>query len=120
MRAHFSARIAEFDLTPPLAMALRSLDEPAPQRELAEVLHCDPSHVTGVVDRLERRHLVERRIDPDDRRVKNVVLTPAGRELRSALEARLREDAPVVDRLSEDERRTLHALLSRIVRAPAP
>jgi DNA-binding MarR family transcriptional regulator len=115
MRDHFSARIAEFELTPPLAVALRSLDSPTPQRHLAEVLHCDPSHVTGVVDRLEDRNLVERQVNPDDRRGKNVVLTEAGRALRAELEHRLHHDVPVLERLNDNERRQLRRLLSRLV-----
>ena len=43
MGSHFADRIAEFDLNPSLAMALRSLGAPTPQRDLAGTLHCDPS-----------------------------------------------------------------------------
>ena len=43
--------------------ALRQLDpdEPKPMSELAAALRCDNSNVTGIVDRLEDRGLVERR-----------------------------------------------------------
>jgi DNA-binding MarR family transcriptional regulator len=37
-----------------------------------------PSTVTGILDRLERRGLVERQLDPDDRRSFRVALTPDG------------------------------------------
>ncbi len=114
MGSHFAERIAEFDLNPSLAMALRSLDTPTPQRELAGTLHCDPSHVTGIVDRLEERDLVERQVDPDDRRIKNVVVTDAGRKLRQQLEERLYDDPPVLRELSPAELKQLHGLLRKM------
>src|ERR671930_70118 len=49
--------------------------------ELASRLHCDKTNVTGLVDRLERRGLVRRRPDVDDRRVMRVGLTERGGEL---------------------------------------
>lgn len=119
MHGHFAERIAEFDLNPSLAMALRSLDTPTPQRELAAALHCDPSHVTAIVDRLEDRGLVERRVDPADRRVKKVVVTPAGRRLRARLDARLAESAPVLETLSPGELETLQRLLAKMAAASA-
>ncbi|MCW7991100.1 MarR family transcriptional regulator, partial [Streptomyces platensis subsp. clarensis] len=44
--------------------------EPTPMRKIAEKLKCEPSNVTGIIDRLESRGLAERRPDPADRRVK--------------------------------------------------
>ena len=52
--------------------------EPLPMRRIAEQLKCEPSNVTGIVDRLEVRGLVQRRPDPADRRVKLAAATPAG------------------------------------------
>lgn len=49
--------------------------------ELADRLRCDKTNVTGLVDRLERRRLVERRPGAPDRRVSQVVLTQTGRDL---------------------------------------
>ncbi len=46
---------------------------------MAELLHCDPSNVTGIVDTLEERNLAERKPSEADRRVKVVELTAAGR-----------------------------------------
>ncbi|GAB3410614.1 MarR family winged helix-turn-helix transcriptional regulator [Flindersiella endophytica] len=49
--------------------------------QLADLLHCDKTNVTGLVDRLERRDLVRRHLDDGDRRVTRVALTPAGAEV---------------------------------------
>ena len=83
-------------------------------RDLAERLCCDASNVTGIVDRLEARGLVERRTAPDDRRVKHLVLTDDGRALRQVHRGRLTLDLPLLD-LTPDERRALTALLHRAV-----
>ena len=72
----------EFDLMPPQQMVLGHLDEPRTMGELAQHLHCDNSNITGIVDRLTERGLVERRVVEGDRRIKLVALTEAGRELR--------------------------------------
>ena len=55
---------------------------------LAAALQCDNSNVTGIVDRLEAQGLVERRPAAHDRRVKTLVVTTEGVELRGAGRAR--------------------------------
>jgi len=115
LRQRFTDRSAQFDLSFAQAMALRELDEPLPMRELAQRLCCDASNVTGIVDRLEARGLVERRMAPDDRRVKHLVLTEAGHTLRKDHREGLTVDLPLLDALSPGERRTLADLLRRSV-----
>ena len=51
---------------------------PSPMRRLAEQMNCEASNLTGLVDRLEKRGLVERRPDPHDRRVRLLALTEMG------------------------------------------
>ncbi len=54
---------AEFDLAPMQMLALKNLEPGSelPTSSLAQLLHCDASNVTGIVDRLESRGLIERR-----------------------------------------------------------
>lgn len=113
-RAHFEATATEFGLAPQQARALLSLDEAAPMHALASDMGCDASNITGIADRLEERGLIERQPGEQDRRVKLLVLTPAGDQLRSELAARLGETAPVMTQLSEPERETLYSLLLKI------
>jgi DNA-binding MarR family transcriptional regulator len=101
------------DLPPAQAQALSVLEGPVPMRELASRLACDASNVTGIVDGLEGRGLVERRPDPRDRRVKQLVLTPEGKRRRAALDADLDRVAAKVFDLPEEEQRTLRELLGR-------
>ncbi len=51
------------------------------QKELAEVMEVEPITVARLIDRMERRGIVERRPDPKDRRVWRVHLCPAARPL---------------------------------------
>jgi DNA-binding MarR family transcriptional regulator len=115
MHDHFHACITEFDLSASQADALRNLGEPRSQRDLAQLLKFDASNVTAIVDRLEERGLVERRMDPADRRVRLVVLTPTGEALRQALFARVLEDAPPLRALTPAERGALRDLLAKMV-----
>lgn len=67
--------------------ALHQLDHPMAMKELGRRMHCDPSFITGIADMLEQRGLAVRESDPADRRVKRIVLTPAGEELKRQVEA---------------------------------
>ena len=117
MAAHNHAIAAEFGLTGPQARLLLQLGDPVPMGQLAERLDCDPSNITGMVDRLHARGLLERQADEADRRVKHLALTSAGRQLRSELEARLFAGRPLLAGLSRDDQRTVRDLLRRAVGA---
>src|SRR5882762_3172751 len=116
VHAHFAAAVAELDLAPMHAKALHelALERPISMRELAERLKSNPSNVTGLIDRLEARSLVERRPDPTDRRIKGLALTSAGARLRARLFARLYSAPPALAELSEREQGALMAALQRI------
>jgi MarR family transcriptional regulator for hemolysin len=54
--------------------------EGASQRQLAQHMRIEPPTLVRHLDKLAEQGLVERRPDPDDRRVVRVVVTAAGRE----------------------------------------
>ncbi|HYF25067.1 MAG TPA: MarR family transcriptional regulator [Baekduia sp.] len=110
-----TAIASEFELSPPQVWALRSLDpdDPVPMSALAETLRCDASNVTGIVDRLQDRGLVERRPAQHDRRVKHLVLTERGTALRAQLLARLDAPPAPIAALSPEDQRLLRDLLRR-------
>jgi DNA-binding MarR family transcriptional regulator len=113
-RRRFDELCAGFGMTPVQARALLALERPLPMRELAGILRCDPSNVTGIADRLESRGLVRRDSSGSDRRVKFLLATPAGEEMRRTLEEALIETSPFMAGLTSDERRTLRTLLIKI------
>ena len=116
-RRRFLIAASELDLHPAQAGALLQLSEPLPMHELAHRLVCDNSNVTGLIDRLQARGLVMRQPSFYDRRVKNVVLTKAGRELRGQMLERVARPTPGFERLTDDEQRQLAGLLRRIAEA---
>ncbi|MFE1455025.1 MarR family winged helix-turn-helix transcriptional regulator [Streptomyces sp. NPDC058735] len=85
--------------------------EPLPMRRLAQRLKCEPSNVTGIVDRLEARGLVERQPAPSDRRVKVAAPTPEGRRVARSLRESLRFAREPLAGLSEAERVALRDAL---------
>ncbi|MHB8588498.1 MAG: MarR family winged helix-turn-helix transcriptional regulator [Candidatus Dormibacteraceae bacterium] len=112
LMSHYEARLAELHLTLPQAMLLRQLGDPLPMNKAAGKLHCDPSNVTGIVDRLETRGLIERQHLTKDRRVKHLALTPEGRRLRRRVEAIL-SSAPGLSSLEAPDQAALQDLLER-------
>jgi DNA-binding MarR family transcriptional regulator len=112
-RRRFLIAASELDLHPAQAGALLQLSSPLPMNELAGALGCDNSNVTGLVDRLEARGLVARQASRDDRRVKHVVLTPAGRDLRERMLGRVDQSPDGLERLSPADQRRLRDLLRR-------
>ena len=80
---HFTM-LRELGLTPGHLKVLAVIhpDEPRPMGVMAEIMQCDASQMTWLIDRLEERELVERRTTPTDRRVKSIALTPRGVEVR--------------------------------------
>ena len=117
-RGTVMAVAAELGLSPPQLFALQALreGEPAPMSDLAGVLRCDASNVTGIVDRLEARGLVERRPAAHDRRVRHLFLTDEGRRLRAEVGERLGRPPAGFGALSVAEARTLRDLLAKVAK----
>lgn len=89
--------------------------EPMPMRRIAHRLKCEPSNVTGIVDRLEAQGLAERRPDPADRRIKLAVATETGRETAAKVRETLDFAGEPLAALSDQERTVLRDLLHRMV-----
>ena len=121
-RPRMMASGQEFDLSPPQTITLRLLDSPRPMGALAQLMHCDNSNMTGIVDRLEERGLVERTASAGDRRVKLIALTEHGREIREQLNRRMAEPPAPLAELSVSDQRALAAIMRRALgrRRPRP
>src|SRR6266699_3718389 len=95
--------------------------EGRPMGSLAQGLQCDASTMTWLVDRLEERGLVERRMLPTDRRVKAVALTPRGAETKAELLAQLYEPPAELTALDRSALEGLRDALTQIrLSSPAP
>ncbi|HEV7680417.1 MAG TPA: MarR family transcriptional regulator [Candidatus Dormibacteraeota bacterium] len=122
VRVHFEQGFADLGVPSPCAKALRLIDGSLSMKELGARLHCDGSFVTAIADALEERGLARRETDPDDRRIKNLVLTRAGNKLRGRIQL-LFDDFPGARRLDPEEReaflRMLYKMMAKGVDAAA-
>jgi DNA-binding MarR family transcriptional regulator len=111
--------LRERGLTPGHMKALTILDPdlPRPMGVMADMMNCDASQVTWLVDRLEERGFVERRALPTDRRVKTIALTPSGVAFRAELLEHMFEPPPD---LMEVDAATLESLREALEQLPAP
>ena len=115
------AVFSELGLSFQQAMALGHLDadEPLPMSALAGALQCDNSNVTGIADRLEAMGLIERRAAEHDRRVKTLVITELGKQVRDQVERRMSVPPPPLAGLSEEDAMALRDILTRALEGPA-
>ncbi len=116
--ALFNARCGDSGLTPVqyAAMTAIAAETATDATRLSEVIGFDKATLGSVIDRLERRGLVTRKAHPEDRRMKLVALTEAGRDA-------LRQVQPLVEQshrdflepLSAEEAETLLRLLTKLL-----
>ena len=85
--------------------------------DMARGIGCDPSYITALVDDLDERGLARREPAPDDRRVKIIVLTDAGRALATEIDRVLSVPPVAFSALSQSELRQLRALLDKVLAA---
>ena len=83
IQKYYNNRYGEYGITIAQSFILFSLLESDGLniKNLAERLNIDSSAITGLVDRLEKESLVERRVDPKDRRSFSIFLTNKGGNL---------------------------------------
>ncbi len=79
----FKAELAPFGITPGQYAILSCLwdEDGQTPKQLADRLSLDSSSITGILDRVEQKGLIERQPCPRDRRALQVVLTAKGRAL---------------------------------------
>jgi len=108
-------RERELSFEQSFALAYLTRHPGAIQRDLAQATRTSAASVSGLLQGLERRGLVERRTVPGDERSKRIYLTPAGTELTEGFDAAMAAaDETILAPLDQAERDTLHALLLKI------
>jgi MarR family transcriptional regulator for hemolysin len=87
LKTYADQRARQYGMTRAQWAVLFRLDrsEGLKQSELAEILDLQPITLTRLLDRLAENGLIERRADPNDRRVNRLFLTPAARPLLERL-----------------------------------
>lgn len=84
------------------------------QTQLAGYLHLVRASIVPILDKLSADGIVERRLDPNDKRVRRLWLTPNGRKLMSKLSVVAQQhEARMFAGFSKDEKQMLLRLLQR-------
>src|SRR5690349_23028241 len=115
--AVYADLIASIELTPPHSGILRAIaSEPGRgQQALSGQLGLLPSRVVAYVDELEDRGYVERRRNPDDRRLHALYLTAAGKKVMGKIgELARQHERMMTAGLDAEQRNTLRELLSLV------
>lgn len=110
--------IAPFDITMQQYNVLRilrgSFPEPISTLEIRKRMLDKMSDVSRIVDRLILKNLVEKRICESDKRLVDVVISPAGLNLLDATDAAEKEMDAIMNGLSESEAALLNQLLDKL------
>lgn len=119
-QAHYTTCAEEFGLTAAQSKVLMTLQpgEAVPMRELADRAGIDPSNLTGLADKLEARGALRRGQDAVDRRIKTLLLTDEGQQLRDAFWGRLTHDAGPIAPLTSTQVQQLCELLQAALDPP--
>ncbi|MDO5705717.1 MAG: MarR family transcriptional regulator [Paracoccus sp. (in: a-proteobacteria)] len=86
------------------------------QANLAEMIAFDRATIGGVVRRLEKKGLIERQLDENDRRARQLHLTEAGRAMLVQMDPRVRlVQDNILERLDETEHRLFLGLMRKMI-----
>jgi MarR family transcriptional regulator, lower aerobic nicotinate degradation pathway regulator len=116
--AIFLQETEAFGLTPVQYAALQTVGNcpGIDQRTLARSVGLDTSTIAGVIDRLEARELLVRKASAEDRRVRQLTLTNAARQLLiEVAPAMLKAQQLILEPLSKDEQAEFTRLLRQLV-----
>lgn len=115
----FHAACDAIGVGPPALKLLLSMEPGVgtPMRGFADKMRCDASWVTSLVDDLEERGLVQRRILPTDRRVKTVVITKAGLAAQAKALKVLHKPPASMAVLTASEQRQFRDLMRKLLAA---
>jgi DNA-binding MarR family transcriptional regulator len=117
IQKYYNNKYAEYGITVAQSFILFSLleNDGLYVKSLAERLIIDSSAITGLVDRLEKENLVERRVDPEDRRAFRIFLTEKGRNLANTISPiALEFNEKLKAGLNKEEEDAFRKFLSRV------
>jgi DNA-binding MarR family transcriptional regulator len=114
----FAKRLEPLDLHPPQFRVLNMVDatEGQSQQAIGEAIGAPASRMVAIVDELEQRGLVERRLHPGDRRVRALHLTEEGRSvLARGRKVATEHERDLMRGMSQADRKQLISLLQKLV-----
>ncbi|BDE86643.1 MAG: MarR family transcriptional regulator [Clostridiales bacterium] len=112
-----SSKLAPYGITPGQYGVLNCLwrKEAVNPKEMAQILGLETSTISGVLDRMQKKGLIDRVVDPNDRRCVQVVITPMGAALEEPVLQIIQElNEEVLRDFSREEATTLTRCLKQI------
>lgn len=113
----WSAKLAPYGITPGQYGVLRCLwsQDTMNPKEMAHILALETSTISGVLDRMQKKSLIDRVVDPNDRRCVRVVITPEGAALEEPV-TKLADslNAEVLADLGAEDSETLLRILRQL------
>jgi DNA-binding MarR family transcriptional regulator len=114
---YYNQRLTGYDLSVPKALLLLEISPDGGEnpKSLAAKLDLESSSMTGLLDRLEKKGLIERRPDPGDRRGILIFLTSQGMRARETIKSLVEQlDRKVQEVLSPEDIKTFRRIISVI------
>lgn len=99
-----SSKVHDMSVMQTITLLLTEKDKPKPMNSFQKLFNCDASNITGIIDGLEEKGLVSRGEQPDDRRVKIILITEKGLSLQKLISKDLiKIDDEILSPLSSTE-----------------
>ncbi|ATF12141.1 MarR family transcriptional regulator [Brevibacillus sp. HB1.2] len=117
MTNYFKKRLKQFEITPEQWGILSVMDgeRAITQKELSDAIDRDQTTVVRMIYSLEKKGIVIRTLNDEDRRSHNLLLSDKGMELKSMLIPVVTEaHSHVTQKLTDVEIAELHALLDKL------
>ena len=119
----FSAGLAQFNITPGQYGVLSCLwqNGSCTPKEIAQILRLENSTISGVLDRMQKRGLIDRVVDPNDRRSVRVVPTEEGGAMKDDVLRLIEElNIDILSGFTAEQRDTLISCLQQISKMDEP
>jgi DNA-binding MarR family transcriptional regulator len=116
-KQHMTLIMDHMSMTPIQGMLLLTFepDQQKTMQELSQIMGCDASNMTGLIDRLDTHGLIERTADPKDRRVKVIALSKKGEQCREQILLLLQKtETADMQRLTADEQATFVQIVNKL------
>lgn len=109
-------KLKKFDMTFPQfgVMSILLEHEGASQREVADAFNIDSTSVMVICDSLEKKKWIQRKSDPNDRRVNRLFITEEGRRIFSSSLPTIREGYEVFNLITPEELETISPIIEKI------
>ena len=91
-------------------------DKKVTQKDISEALHIKHPTTIGLLKRLEEKEMLTVIVDPDNRKFRNIVLTPKGEKYVEKNKERKRNtDSTLTEGMTEEEIAKLRELLDKVI-----